>query len=206
MRHALLKLPLMAMPLSVALSSAKPRQRGFSLVEVLVSVIVVAFGLLGLAALNIKTLQSSHIAYQRSVASELAGNLAERMRANSGDRIYGTSGDNYLINDVVACYLPASGSGGMSGLTCPAGDLSTLAAADLADMRAYAAERLPQARIELALMVGGSIASGPVAASSCSYALPNASAVAQSCLININVRWRERPDSASETSFQYTMR
>lgn len=62
---------------------SKPkRQRGFSLIEVMVTAFIVAFGVLGMAALQLKTLQSSHSAYQRSVASVIAMDAVERLWGN----------------------------------------------------------------------------------------------------------------------------
>lgn len=56
--------------------------QGFSLLEVLITLVLLAFGLLGLAALQMKTLQSSHSAYQRGVANIVAADTVERMWAN----------------------------------------------------------------------------------------------------------------------------
>jgi type IV pilus assembly protein PilV len=56
--------------------------KGFSLVEVLVAVFVLAIGLLGLAGLQAKSLQFNHSAYQRTQATILAYDIIDRMRAN----------------------------------------------------------------------------------------------------------------------------
>ena len=57
----------------------KRAPRGFSLLEVLVTVVVLSIGLLGTAALQVKGLQSAHSAYQRTVASIIATDGAERL-------------------------------------------------------------------------------------------------------------------------------
>ncbi|MFO7907838.1 MAG: type IV pilus modification protein PilV [Pirellulaceae bacterium] len=54
-------------------------QSGFTLLEVLIAVVVLSLGLLGAAALQIKGLQSAHSAYQRTVASIIAADAAERL-------------------------------------------------------------------------------------------------------------------------------
>ncbi len=56
--------------------------RGFSLLEVLVTILVVSFGLLGMAALVVSGVRSNNVAYYRSVASKQTEDIADRMRAN----------------------------------------------------------------------------------------------------------------------------
>lgn len=58
------------------------RQGGFTLVEVLVTVIVLAIGLLGLAGLQLNGMRYTHSAYQRSQATILTNDIIDRMRAN----------------------------------------------------------------------------------------------------------------------------
>ncbi len=58
------------------------RNNGFSLIEVLVAMVVLAIGLLGLAGLQTASLKSNNSAYQRSQATILANEMLDRMRAN----------------------------------------------------------------------------------------------------------------------------
>lgn len=58
---------------------SKASQRGFTLLEVLVAIVVLALGLLGLASLQMNGLQSAHSSYQRSVATLAAQDAAERL-------------------------------------------------------------------------------------------------------------------------------
>ena len=58
------------------------RQSGFTLIEVLVAVIVLSIGLVGVAGLQVVSLQNNQSAFMRSQASALAYDLADRMRAN----------------------------------------------------------------------------------------------------------------------------
>jgi type IV pilus assembly protein PilV len=58
-------------------------QRGMTLVEVLVTLVLVSVGLLGVAALQLTTLKDNKDAYVRSQASALAGDILDRMRANT---------------------------------------------------------------------------------------------------------------------------
>lgn len=56
--------------------------RGFSLLELLVAMLVVAIGVLGLSGLQIASMQSNRSALQRSHALLLADDIIERIRAN----------------------------------------------------------------------------------------------------------------------------
>lgn len=59
-------------------------QRGFTLIEILVTVIVLSIGLLGLAGLQAVALKFNSTAYQRSQATILIYDMIEQIRANSG--------------------------------------------------------------------------------------------------------------------------
>ena len=56
--------------------------RGFTIVEVLVSLVVLSMGLLGIAKLILLTARSTDSAYLRSQATELAYGILDDMRAN----------------------------------------------------------------------------------------------------------------------------
>lgn len=64
------------------LALAPHTQRGFTLLEVMVAVVVLAIGLLGLAGLQATATRFNDSAYQRSQATALAYDIADRMRAN----------------------------------------------------------------------------------------------------------------------------
>lgn len=57
------------------------KQNGSSLIEVLVSVLIISIGLLSVAALQTNALKSNNGSYLRSQASFLAYDLADRIRA-----------------------------------------------------------------------------------------------------------------------------
>ena len=52
---------------------------GFTLIEVLIALLVLCFGVLGCAALQLNALQATHSAYQRSLASLIAADAGERL-------------------------------------------------------------------------------------------------------------------------------
>jgi type IV pilus assembly protein PilV len=71
------------------------RQRGLTLIEVLVSMLVMALGLLGMAALQTTTLRYQMGSSERASVGVLLSDFAERVRANVGVSASGPSG-NYL--------------------------------------------------------------------------------------------------------------
>ncbi|MBF0161718.1 MAG: type IV pilus modification protein PilV [Magnetococcales bacterium] len=56
--------------------------RGFTVVEILIALAVVSFGLLSLGLMQGKAVRSVNDAFQRSQATALAAAIVERMRAN----------------------------------------------------------------------------------------------------------------------------
>ena len=68
------------------------KSSGFTLIEVLISMLILAVGLLGLAAMQATGLRNNLSAYNKSQATQLAYDLADRMRVNVGEaRLYGAS-------------------------------------------------------------------------------------------------------------------
>ena len=61
----------------------KDRQHGISMVEVLVAIVVLSFGLLGLAGLQADGLRGNNDAYMKSQANLLAYDMLDRLRSNS---------------------------------------------------------------------------------------------------------------------------
>lgn len=89
--------------------------RGFTLIEVLVALVVISIGLLGLLALQIRTLHSSYDAYLTSVANIQAMDLEERIRANRGAlSTYKNDVNNATTSPSVDC----------ASQTCSPGDLA----------------------------------------------------------------------------------
>ncbi len=58
-------------------------QRGLSLLEAMIALVIISVGLLGIAALQINALKQNNSAYWHSKAVWIAHDMAERMRANS---------------------------------------------------------------------------------------------------------------------------
>ncbi|NBC14440.1 MAG: type IV pilus modification protein PilV [Gammaproteobacteria bacterium] len=61
------------------------RARGFSLVEVMVTLFIIAIGALGVAGLQLAAMRSNHSAYLRSHATLAAYALSDRLRAHPAE-------------------------------------------------------------------------------------------------------------------------
>ena len=64
--------------------TARPYMAGFSMIEVLVTMLVVSVGLLGIAGIIVTNLKNNQSSYARSQASILVNDMVDRMRANRG--------------------------------------------------------------------------------------------------------------------------
>lgn len=58
------------------------RMRGFTLVELLVAVLIMAVGVLGIAGLQVESMQQNHSALFRAEALQLTNAILDRIRAN----------------------------------------------------------------------------------------------------------------------------
>jgi len=56
--------------------------RGFTLLEVMISIAILAIGMLGLAGLNMVAIEHNHAAYLRSQAIIITQDIVERMKSN----------------------------------------------------------------------------------------------------------------------------
>jgi type IV pilus assembly protein PilV len=109
----------------------RKKHSGFTMVEVLVALVVLTIGLLGIAALLLKSLQSGRTATYRTQAVNFAADLADRIRMNrTADVAYAT-----LFADVEVPVAACDTTGG-----CADADL---AATDLFRWKARIAQLLP---------------------------------------------------------------
>lgn len=78
---------------------SKPRKScsGFSLIEVLIALLILAVGVLGIAALQFKALRYSYDTNIRNQISFLASDIADRMRINRTN-IATYAGNNYTVD------------------------------------------------------------------------------------------------------------
>ena len=75
------------------------QQRGFSLVEVLIALIIMSVGMLGIATLFVQSMQAGRTSMFRHHAVTMAGDVADRIRANprAGIAYEGLGADNGCI-------------------------------------------------------------------------------------------------------------
>lgn len=81
--------------------SIRLNQKGVSLIEVLIAVLVLSLGLLGMAGLQFSSLRNNQSATERSMAVILSYSILDRMRANRSAALAG----NYNFSDA-ACTAP----------------------------------------------------------------------------------------------------
>lgn len=128
--------------------------RGFTLVEVMVALVILAVGLAGMASLMIRSQQSNESAYSRSQATLLAYDIVERMRANKvlysslEERkvSYASKNNAYAFSALPTCSTPATG-------TQVAG--SALAAQDLAQWCTSVRTNLPSVQTAQTSIIRG---------------------------------------------------
>ncbi|MDA7745770.1 type IV pilus modification protein PilV [Psychromonas sp.] len=89
-------------------------QRGFSLLEIMISSFILALGLLGLAGMQSTAVKSSVEIQQRTLANSLLSDISERMQLNKG--WLKQTGNSYAINSLIDAELTQPdciGSGGV---------------------------------------------------------------------------------------------
>jgi len=112
------------------------------MIEVLVTLVIVAIGLLGIAGLQVSALKLGFVAENRSNGVVFVTNILERMRVNTAD---------------IGAYAIAFGS------TAPTG--SSQATVDLADFKAQVATFLPGGDAEITVAQGNATScDAPIAA------------------------------------------
>lgn len=87
------------------------KERGSGLIEVLISMLVMSFGLLGVAGLQLTALRSNNQSYERSQATALAYEISDAMRSN---RIAAATG----AFELAAATVPGPALECVSGTIC----------------------------------------------------------------------------------------
>jgi len=123
----------------------KDNQNGFTLLEVLITVLIMSIGLLGLAGLQVTSLKNNHSSYQRTQVTLLAYDVVDRMRANTiaiatgnyvakGGYTVSYSGGTHVIS------APAATAGCTTTTGC---SIAAMASTDINQWRVMLANELP---------------------------------------------------------------
>ena len=119
---------------------------GFTLIEILVAILVLAVGILGAAGVQVAALRTRHLTGLMSGGVQVAGALAERMRANSAAMRSGDGLNPYLQLQ----YEAAAGAPPQPGVLCFGGagcNSAELAAFDLFEVKQAVYAGFPRGRV-----------------------------------------------------------
>lgn len=117
-------------------------QSGASLIEVLIAILILSFGMLSLGGMLSMGVQLPKLSGYRATAANLASSHIERIRANPE----GFSGDNYTaaLNETSAwSFTPISVSASNCSFTGTQCTVATLATADINEFRNAVRQQLP---------------------------------------------------------------
>ncbi|WP_354375045.1 type IV pilus modification protein PilV [Variovorax paradoxus] len=130
------------------MATSRQASAGFSLVEVLVSIVVLSVGLLGAIGMLLAAVRTGKEAATFAAAVNLVRDLSEKVRMNPGVAARKDAGNTYLVANWTADVgtgLAASGCTGV-GTTC---DPESLAAWDISEWQRRVAKALPGARLSV---------------------------------------------------------
>ncbi|MGB5353899.1 MAG: type IV pilus modification protein PilV [Woeseia sp.] len=87
------------------LAASVHKVRGFTLIEVLIALIIMSVGMLGIAGLYVHSMQAGRTSMFRHNAVILAGDIADRIRANprAAAAYAGAGADNNCVDGGVNC-------------------------------------------------------------------------------------------------------
>ena len=126
------------------------RQRGFSLLEALVSIVILSFGLLGVAGLQASSLKYTRDARNQSVAVNLAREMAEMIRSNARESGKADPDENpYIVEEADINIAAAPTTCLDAGQNCATPAL--LAEAQLEDWKYRVGQALPGARVAVCM-------------------------------------------------------
>ena len=125
---------------------------GFSMIEVLVTLLIISLALLGTAGLQAYSMRLNQGGQFRSLAVFLAADLAERMEANRTSALAG----GYVVPSTLGADFLAGGAAVSTACVTAACNAAALAAYDLSQWQSAVAATLPQSSWSVAQTVSGS--------------------------------------------------
>lgn len=123
-------------------------QRGVTLIEILISVLLLSFGILAVVGMQAYAIAAQRNASHRAVASMLANELAEIMRLNP----VAFNAGKYEVTMLTSSATPDLAAGNCSYPTCTTPDI--LAATDLNLFQRRVRAQLPQGGVEISRPIG----------------------------------------------------
>ena len=165
--------------------------RGFTLLEVLISLLVIALGLLGLAGLQARLQQAEFESYQRSQAIVLLYDMVDRIRANKA------TASCYAITTNTTNGTPYLGTGATASTGCAASTAAynTMADAGLAEWDGLldgAAEKSSGNSVGAMIGARGCVSYG----GSATEIVSGGVTVAGTGIYTVSVSWQGTSDSA----------
>lgn len=127
------------------------RTGGFALIEVLVAVVVLSFGLLGMVGMQAFSLQANRDAKVQAQALSLAKELAEMMRGNKGVATKTAVADNPYLGSFTSPLTMAAPSYclGVANAATGCTTAKDVASAQMTDWLARVDAELPEARVAI---------------------------------------------------------
>ncbi len=127
-------------------------EHGFSMIEVLVTLLIISLALLGTAGLQAYSMRLNQGGQFRSLAVFLAADLSERMEANRASALAG----DYVVASTVGANFLAAAAAVSTACVTTACSAAELAAYDLSQWQNAVAASLPQSSWSVAQTVSGS--------------------------------------------------
>ena len=125
------------------------RAKGFSLIEVLIAIFVLALGVIGAAGLQLTSIRTSQQTNFQTNAVQLANDLADKMRSNSAQMKLPDASNLFLNMNYNTVTDPAPTTPTLcygSNASCT---YANLAAADIYEWQVRLRNALPSARVEV---------------------------------------------------------
>lgn len=145
------------------------RHAGFALLEVLIALVILAFGMIGIAGMLLVAHKANSSSYLKQQAVQSAYDIIDRVRTNSPAAVSGSYDVNNLLTGAVVPAAPAATPTNCSAVTC---SVAQLAAYDVWYWLAKDLAQLPNGR--------GAIVTAAVATSN-------------NTLVTVTVQWDDSP-------------
>lgn len=170
-------------------------QSGMSLIEVMVAVMILGSGLLGLGALQARAIAMSQSSQYRSIAADLAADLADRIRANRTpyfvmeDSALQASFAARLPPDFAKCPQNATPSSAPVCSAQSAGHQSYLVQTEMTEWNQALRAQLPNATYTLVSTAASASATNPLSGF---------------YRYTLTITWKDDRTSSSASNFSYT--